>query len=514
MAGSTPQAVALGVGNGRGPGGHSGSPGDGSGGGGEGREFLGLSVRVFLTDAGVVTSSFVAAAVPATGGVVEGRVADIAEVSAGGGGERTSQSITLTDATWYPRYPAAGTTAADARDLAESYPLGALRVRAADIRDIEIIGDAGGSRIASPDAPGPVAPSSLTPQYPLLLPNQQPSRPQQQPPLQTSLALPMGGGEDAIRNLLAGTPIALVANGPPSFHKASPQMDPGAYRQPFPADDEVEVVDFAELVTAPITRASRDNTPPARQRGPPPAGAAWDTPPSASSALPEFDFQASLSLFDKARVFADIARADQTHPDSRLVSHNRARRPTHAAQRSLGIREMVLDDTPPASATATTAASPAAPVAPASPLPTAIIATVEPVITAAAAADLDAGDETPDSRSFEDDGFDAGDEAGDYDYDDDDDDDDEEDDDDDDREEGKGDGSSSGAALNDQNGAAPPPRHDRPVFQTALGARVPGVLVDEARTIEATTLTDAAVHESMLVENGARAIAMLVLQAL
>ncbi|TPX36738.1 hypothetical protein SmJEL517_g01285 [Synchytrium microbalum] len=55
----------------------------------------------------------------------------------------------------------------------------------------------------------------------------------------------------------------------------------------------------------------------------------------------DFDFQASLELFDKKQIFDEIRQSDDTDPDSLLVTLNKVKK--NDAQRKLGIRENVLD---------------------------------------------------------------------------------------------------------------------------------------------------------------------------
>ncbi|KAJ3023478.1 enhancer of mRNA decapping [Thoreauomyces humboldtii] len=59
----------------------------------------------------------------------------------------------------------------------------------------------------------------------------------------------------------------------------------------------------------------------------------------------DFDFQASLTQFDKRRIFAEIRQADATAPETLLVNLNRLRSPLPHGMQKLGIRDMVLDNT-------------------------------------------------------------------------------------------------------------------------------------------------------------------------
>ncbi|KAI8826915.1 YjeF N-terminal domain-containing protein [Fimicolochytrium jonesii] len=56
----------------------------------------------------------------------------------------------------------------------------------------------------------------------------------------------------------------------------------------------------------------------------------------------DFDFQAGLTQFDKRREFEKIREADETDPETLLVSHNRLR-PVPQGMQKMGIRQMVLD---------------------------------------------------------------------------------------------------------------------------------------------------------------------------
>ncbi|KAJ3125273.1 enhancer of mRNA decapping [Nowakowskiella sp. JEL0407] len=63
----------------------------------------------------------------------------------------------------------------------------------------------------------------------------------------------------------------------------------------------------------------------------------------------EFDFQASLNMFDKKRFFEEVRESDTKDPETLLVNQNRVRKQStnnngkQYLQQKLGIREMVLD---------------------------------------------------------------------------------------------------------------------------------------------------------------------------
>ncbi|CAO1624310.1 unnamed protein product [Parajaminaea phylloscopi] len=56
---------------------------------------------------------------------------------------------------------------------------------------------------------------------------------------------------------------------------------------------------------------------------PPPANSSLNSSSSASVPTEDFDFEASLKTFDKARIWQEIRASDTTDPAGRLVAHNR-----------------------------------------------------------------------------------------------------------------------------------------------------------------------------------------------
>ncbi|KAJ3046060.1 enhancer of mRNA decapping [Rhizophlyctis rosea] len=59
----------------------------------------------------------------------------------------------------------------------------------------------------------------------------------------------------------------------------------------------------------------------------------------------DFDFQAGLAQFDKRQIFSEIREADQTDPDTLLVTLNKRRPHLHPLEK-LGVHENVLDRSP------------------------------------------------------------------------------------------------------------------------------------------------------------------------
>ncbi|KAI9340770.1 YjeF-related protein N-terminus-domain-containing protein [Zopfochytrium polystomum] len=485
-------------------------------------QFIGLQVKLFLRG----TDST----------VIEGRVAAIDEAT---------QAISLVDA-YLVQPPQNGVST-------PPLPLGTHRVPGSDILDLQIK-----KALLPPPKPVPGDQSAL--HYQTSSPHQtsknQDSKLTRQR-RETPAILAMGGGLDAIRNLAAGVPLLTSHGASPTFGSAghvktsdpthvftqsaplshSQRFDrPGSAQSTFsssaarpqhsslsgsedPArsqsrlslapnseNNDAEEVDFADMFTedtnddggVPLVRdasaasSSITVTPQNRKKGrgterrekserksPPKSAksstaqelnpthqaAVWaDTPSASTAALPDFDFQASLALFDKQRVFSEIAMSDFTDPATLLVSHNRihGRRPAASnggADRKPMARETVLD---------------------------ASMAGKEVWDEAGRNTSAASGEETGNDAEVEgdDDADDEGNET-------------------------------------DIVGVVPPVGHaigtvrvDRPVFQTSLAARIPALLVSEANGVEARGMREAGVTEGMIVENGGRAAAMLVLQAL